>query len=250
MLKSVKINAKFPPTLHSSITIDTFVPDTPGLYPVPVSRHFNCTIFISPFLCVEVKHLISFNKALDPTRQLCRGDLNFATDHAVIVIKWSIYLFNYFIYLWFYVTFNTVQVIDITMDSWKGRGNQYIQLVKVLYCKLPTNGKQLPAFPLEEVPGTEPRTQRSEARVLPLCHRGPFKWSKTLQDVKKFATFAIPVLGHSLLSPVIAIKRMLDTFRDSNKGPLFQITTAGGRAPLRESTTRKKSLQPLIFTLL
>ena len=37
----------------------------------------------------------------------------------------------------------------ITMGSWKGRGNQYIQLVKVLYCKLPTNGKQLPAFPLE-----------------------------------------------------------------------------------------------------
>ena len=35
------------------------------------------------------------------------------------------------------------------MGSWKGRGNQYIELVKVLYCKLPTNGKQLPAFLLE-----------------------------------------------------------------------------------------------------
>ena len=43
----------------------------------------------------------------------------------------------------------------ITTGSWKGRGNQYIQLVKVLYCKLPTNGKQLPAFPLEVGPGTE-----------------------------------------------------------------------------------------------
>ena len=32
-----------------------------------------------------------------------------------------------------------------TMGSWKGRGNQYIQFVWVLYCKLPTNGKQLPA---------------------------------------------------------------------------------------------------------
>ena len=30
-----------------------------------------------------------------------------------------------------------------------GRGNQYIQLVKVLYCKGPTNHKLLPAFPLE-----------------------------------------------------------------------------------------------------
>ena len=37
----------------------------------------------------------------------------------------------------------------ITMGSWKVRGNQYIQFVRVLYCKLPTNGKQLPAFPLE-----------------------------------------------------------------------------------------------------
>ena len=37
----------------------------------------------------------------------------------------------------------------ITTGSWKGRGNQYIQLVRVLYCKLPTNGKQLPAFPLK-----------------------------------------------------------------------------------------------------
>ena len=42
------------------------------------------------------------------------------------------------------------------MGSWKGRGNQYIQLVKVLYSKLPTNGKQLPAFLHEVGPGTEP----------------------------------------------------------------------------------------------
>ena len=62
----------------------------------------------------------------------------------------------------------------ITTDSWKGRGNQYIQFIRVLYCKLLTNSKQLPAFPLEAVPGTEPRPQRWEVRVLPLCHRGPF----------------------------------------------------------------------------
>ena len=42
----------------------------------------------------------------------------------------------------------------ITTGSWKGRGNQYIQFIRVLYCKLPTNGKQLPAFTLEAVPGT------------------------------------------------------------------------------------------------
>ena len=31
------------------------------------------------------------------------------------------------------------------MGSWKGRGNWYIQLVKVLCCKLPANDQQLPA---------------------------------------------------------------------------------------------------------
>ena len=60
-----------------------------------------------------------------------------------------------------------------SMGSWKGRGNQYIQFVRVLYCTLPTNGKQLPAFPLEAVLGTEPWPQRWEGRVLPLCHRDP-----------------------------------------------------------------------------
>ena len=61
----------------------------------------------------------------------------------------------------------------VMAGSWKGRGNQYIQFVRVLYCKLPTNGKQLPAFPLEAMPGIEPRPQRWEARVLLLCHCGP-----------------------------------------------------------------------------
>ena len=42
-----------------------------------------------------------------------------------------------------------------------------------MYYKLPTNGKQLPAFPLEAMTGIEPRPQRWEARVLPLCHRCP-----------------------------------------------------------------------------
>ena len=65
------------------------------------------------------------------------------------------------------------------MGNWKGRGNQYIQLVKVLYCKLPINGKQLPAFPLEVGPGIELRSQRLKARVLPLCHHGS-RYNQTL----------------------------------------------------------------------
>ena len=44
--------------------------------------------------------------------------------------------------------------------SWKGRGNQYIEFARVLYCKLPTNGKQLPAFPHKALTGIEPRPQR------------------------------------------------------------------------------------------
>ena len=42
------------------------------------------------------------------------------------------------------------------MGSWKGRGNQYIEFARVLYCKLPTNGKQLPAFALEPKRGSNP----------------------------------------------------------------------------------------------
>ena len=74
----------------------------------------------------------------------------------------------------------------ITTGSWKGRENQYIQFVRVLYCKLPTNGKQLPAFPLEGVPGTESWPQRWEARVLPLCHRGSPPLKKVKLQVKHF----------------------------------------------------------------
>ena len=66
----------------------------------------------------------------------------------------------------------------ITTGSWKGRGNQYIEFARVLYYKLPTNGKQLPAFPHKALTGIEPRPQRWEARVLPLCHRGPCMYSK------------------------------------------------------------------------
>ena len=61
----------------------------------------------------------------------------------------------------------------IMTGSWMGRGNQYIEFARVLYCKLPTNSKQLPAFPQKALRGIEPRPQRWEARVLPLCHRGP-----------------------------------------------------------------------------
>ena len=72
------------------------------------------------------------------------------------------------------VLHNTYSIFGyIVMGSWKGRGNQFIQMVKVLYCKLPTNGKQQPAFPLEVGLGFELRSHRWEGSVLPLCHSGP-----------------------------------------------------------------------------
>ena len=79
----------------------------------------------------------------------------------------------FILFIWVLTSLSTHCISHITMGSWKCRGNQYIQVVKVLYCKLPTNGKQLPAFPLEVRPGTKPRSQRWEARVLLLCHCGP-----------------------------------------------------------------------------
>ena len=71
----------------------------------------------------------------------------------------------------------------IMTGSWKGRGNQYIEFARVVYCKLPTNGKQLPAFPLKAVTEIEPRPQRWEARVLPLCHRGPLLFCKMSNSI-------------------------------------------------------------------
>ena len=60
----------------------------------------------------------------------------------------------------------------ITAGSFVGRGNQYIQLVKVLYCELPTIGKQQLTFP-HKVWGLNHRPVRSEASMLPLHHHGP-----------------------------------------------------------------------------
>ena len=89
------------------------------------------------------------------------------------------YMQSPFIYLVFVCLFGVLRHFQhctghITTGSWKGRGNQYIEFARVVYCKLPTNGKQLPAFPLTPMTGIDPRPQRWEARVLLLCHHGPF----------------------------------------------------------------------------
>ena len=74
----------------------------------------------------------------------------------------------YFIYLFGVLCRFQHYTGHITTGSWKGRGNQYIQFARVVYCKLPTNGKQLPAFSLKAVTGIEPWPQRWEASVTTL----------------------------------------------------------------------------------
>ena len=86
-------------------------------------------------------------------------------------------VFSTFIYLFGVLRHFQHCTGHITTGSWKGRGNQYIEFARVVYCKLPTNGKQLPAFPLKAITGIKPRPQRWEARVLPLYHRGPCVFS-------------------------------------------------------------------------
>ena len=87
----------------------------------------------------------------------------------IIGLKKFIYLFIYYA---FYVAFNTVQVISRRVV---GRAEETSTYSSLGFCTVNCrpNGKQLPAFPLEAVLGTEPRPQKWEARVLPLCHRGP-----------------------------------------------------------------------------
>ena len=99
----------------------------------------------------------------------------------------------YFIYL-FGVLRRFQHCTDhITTGSWKSRGNQYIQFVRVLYCKLPANGKQLPAFPLETMPGTEPRPQVGGESVttLPL-------WPLLKDVIPLFTSTVIKRVVHSV----------------------------------------------------
>ena len=94
----------------------------------------------------------------------------FSIEESILCI---IYLF-----IWVLTSLSTHCTGHITTGSFYGaeETSTYSWVSRFLYCKLPTNGKQLPAFPLEVGPGTEPRSQRWEARVLPLCHRGPLQW--------------------------------------------------------------------------
>ena len=88
----------------------------------------------------------------------------------------------------------------ITTGSWKGRGNQYIEFARFVYCKLPTNGKQLPAFPLTAMTGIDPRPQRW---CIHLCiHLSGFNINLNISFNYKdiFIKFAGNVYGYKNLS--------------------------------------------------
>ena len=89
----------------------------------------------------------------------CNCIANFHLKHKFSFLFENIYFLNV-VYLFGVLRYFQHCTGHITTGSWKGRGNQYIQFVGVLYCKLPTNRKQIPAFPLETVPGTKPQPQR------------------------------------------------------------------------------------------
>ena len=96
-----------------------------------------------------------------------------------------------------------------------GRGNQYIQLVKVVYCKLPINSKQLPAFPLEVRPGIELRSQRWVARVTTECYHSatvPPPPQKKNNNKKKFSIWQkVFYVGYSMM-PEKHNGNMFETF--------------------------------------
>ena len=79
--------------------------------------------------------------------------------------------------VWFYVNFYAIYLGVLhrfqrcTGHITTGR-NQCIQLVKVLYCKVPAISKQLPTSPHEDQ-GLNCQPQRWKASVLPLCHCWP-----------------------------------------------------------------------------
>ena len=93
-----------------------------------------------------------------------------------LVIYFFVWFFklHFFIYVVFYIMPRIFCIFYIVTCSSEGRGNQNIQLINILYCKLPTNSKQLPAFPLQLGPEFNFQPQSWEASVLPLFHRYPF----------------------------------------------------------------------------
>ena len=85
-----------------------------------------------------------------------------------LVFSWRLPLF---IYLEFYLTFNT-SIGHIMTDSFVGQRKPVHTIkVKDLYCNVPTIGKEPPTFP-HKVWSSNCQPQRWEGSILPLHHHG------------------------------------------------------------------------------
>ena len=104
------------------------------------------------FLSQSITSVPRLNRNINASHELSCAQGNFYRSGMRDLNPVSIDLF---IYLGFYVTFNTVQVISRRVVG-RAEKTSTCSLYGVLYCKLPTNGKQLPAFPLEAVRESNP----------------------------------------------------------------------------------------------
>ena len=116
---------------------------------------------------VKVKRLLKIFLKLNVLREL--KTLTFTSRWPGLYLYWKVCLFG---------VLRRFQHCTghITTGSWKGRGNQYIEFARVVYCKLPTNGKQLPAFPLEPVRGSNPGLRGGRRECYHSATVAPLYW--------------------------------------------------------------------------
>ena len=144
------------------------MPKTDHLSPTDVARSLSAKFLFTNQVNSVIKSCFISLRDLHHIRRFLSVDTSVVIANALV----SSCLVCLFVYLGFYVAFNTVQVISRWVVGRAEETSTYSPLgfCTVLFC---TNGKQLPAFPLTAMMGIEPRPQRWEARVLPLCHRSP-----------------------------------------------------------------------------
>ena len=128
----------------------------------------------------------------------------------------------------------------IMTGSWKGRGNQYIQFAKDVYCKLPTNGKQLPAFPLKAMTGSNPGLRGGRQECYHSATMAPYKKCKPLTTYNRFSP-----LGDHLDSPELEMESKNTTDVLSNVLSQLQALTASVDLLVEGQSSMNKKLDSL-----
>ena len=116
----------------------SFYPNSKPLYAVSSFQTFHFSAWVG-----LKTHALCYGLSVVSTPSQYSQLIGFLISFVKICCLLFIYLF---IYLFGVLCHFQHCIGHITTGSWKGRGKQYIQFARVLYCKLPTNGKQLPAF--------------------------------------------------------------------------------------------------------